>query len=90
MLKVAFYINNTNYEVSDFSNPEDGNPGLGGTPYMIVLIATELARRENEIDVTLYTSKEVKFDNHVTGIYGLGLEDAMHDADMGGGKILHF
>ncbi|MCF0178276.1 MAG: glycosyltransferase family 4 protein, partial [Bacteroidales bacterium] len=36
----------------------DSNPGIGGTEYLIIAVATLLSNRNNDIDVTLYTQAE--------------------------------
>ena len=90
MYNIAFYIQNTNYEVIDFRHPELGNPGVGGTPYMIMLVATELARRYCDIHVFLYLSKEVECDKSLTPVVGFGLQEAALDADRRGIKFFVF
>ena len=51
--KIAFYLKNKN--TIDCSNIIDGNPGLGGSEYLIILISTLLSLRYNDISITLYT-----------------------------------
>lgn len=55
-MKVAFYLNNYNYKEIDFSHPENGNPGVRGTQYMIWSLACALSRNYNDIDITLYAN----------------------------------
>lgn len=52
--KIAFYLNNRNS--IDCSTITEGNPGLGGSEYLIILVPTLLSMRYNDIDVTLYTN----------------------------------
>lgn len=57
MVKVAFHLGNTNIGNVDFSNIKNGNPGVGGSEYLCVLIANELSERGN-IDVILLCDKK--------------------------------
>ena len=59
-MKVAFYLNNENIYNTDFSNIDEGNPGVGGSEYLCVLIANELCKRNN-IDTILLADKNSKF-----------------------------
>jgi len=44
-MKVAFYLENAEIAEVDLRYPEKGNPGIGGTEYMIVTIANQLSKR---------------------------------------------
>lgn len=59
-MKVGFYLNNENISNTDLSNIEKGNPGIGGSEYLCVLIANELCKRQN-IDTILLADKNSKF-----------------------------
>ena len=37
-MRIAFYLPNKDFSYVDCSNPEEGNPGIGGTEYMIISI----------------------------------------------------
>jgi glycosyltransferase involved in cell wall biosynthesis len=45
IMKVAFYLENAEIAEVDLRYPENGNPGIGGSEYMTVLIANELSKR---------------------------------------------
>lgn len=34
-MKICFYFDNSRRPDIDYSNPENGNPGIGGTEYII-------------------------------------------------------
>lgn len=54
-MKVAFYLHNKNImRFSNLYSLEKGNPGIGGSEYMILLISKELTKRNNDIIVRLY------------------------------------
>ena len=56
-MKVGFYVNNSQFSQVDCRNVIDGNPGIGGTWHLFLIIASELARRDNNLDVILYVQK---------------------------------
>lgn len=60
-MKVAFYLENRALGDVDCSNIILGNPGIGGTQYMILLVATLLNQRDNGIDIILYTETDGRF-----------------------------
>lgn len=57
-MKIAFYLENRHTVQVDLRQIKRGNPGLGGSEYMIALIAQLLAQRDNGIEVTLYVQAE--------------------------------
>ena len=61
MKRVAFFLDNLGFSSVDCSNVLNGNPGIGGTEWLFIVVSTLLARRSNEIDVTLYTTKSGQF-----------------------------
>ena len=38
IMKVAFYLDNKSHNDVDYSNPESGNPRMGGSQYMFWII----------------------------------------------------
>lgn len=58
MISVAFFIDNRNIKTVDCRNISISNPGIGGTEYMIILIAYMLTQRNNNISVKLYTTTD--------------------------------
>lgn len=61
MKKIAFYLYNRNISDVDFTRLLDGNPGVGGSEYLIVLTAWQLAVRDNGLEVTLFVDREGAF-----------------------------
>lgn len=80
-MDVALYLENASYQGVDYSCIEFGNPGIGGTEYMIVLVATILAKRENGIKIHLYIQKMVCFHQGINVICVSNLNEAISDAD---------
>lgn len=58
-MKIVFYLANAAYKDIDYSRLEDGNPGLGGTEYVIIITALLITRKlkehylEDEIQLTV-------------------------------------
>lgn len=59
-MKIAFYLPNKNISTIDFSNVEKGNPGIGGSEYSTILIATKLCMLQ-KFDITIYCDKSSLF-----------------------------
>lgn len=57
-MKVAFYLENRYTTHIDLRQVRRGNPGVGGSEYMIALISQLLSVRDNGIEVTLYAQAE--------------------------------
>lgn len=82
MKTVAFFLENAGHPFLDYSNVELGNPGVGGSEYMIVLVATLLAKRNNGINVVLYTDRKSNFHECLLVKYIDSLASAIEDADL--------
>lgn len=59
-MKIAFFVPNSNISKVDFTSVENGNPGVGGSEYSAILIATALSERGN-VDVILLSEKPSTF-----------------------------
>ncbi|MDO4924984.1 MAG: glycosyltransferase family 4 protein [Turicibacter sp.] len=53
MIKVCFFVENGSLNDRDFSNPDNGNPGIGGTEFMIWSIAYYLNKYYSNLKVIL-------------------------------------
>lgn len=53
-MKVAFYLDNKNHTGVDYSRPEEGNPGIGGSQYMFWIISYYLNKNYPDIDLHLF------------------------------------
>lgn len=58
MKKVAFYLDNRHIALADCRDILKGNPGIGGTEYMFIVIAYLLSIRDNGLEVNTYTRSE--------------------------------
>lgn len=59
-MKVAFYIPNKGFADRDLRNVNDGNPGIGGSEYSAVLIASNICRM-SDLDVVLLCDLQGQF-----------------------------
>lgn len=59
-MKIAFFVPNANISKVDFTSIEKGNPGVGGSEYSAILIASALSKK-GSLDVTLLCEKPSLF-----------------------------
>lgn len=55
-IRLGIYLNNANYPCVDFSHPENGNPGIRGTQYMIWMVACFLNERYDDLDLVMFAN----------------------------------
>lgn len=87
-MKTAFYIDNKGFASVDCSDIVHGNPGIGGTEYMILLVSSMLASRNNGIDVTLYATKEISLPEWLDVEYCTGLADCLVRVEKNGDEYI--
>lgn len=73
MMRIAFYLKNKN--TLNCSKIIDGNPGLGGSEYLIILIPTLLSLKYKDIEVTLYTDYQGQLPRELHTIACSSFED---------------
>lgn len=56
MIKIGVEIPDEKFSGVDLSNPELGNPGVGGSEYLFTLLASQLKKRE--LNITIYHYNE--------------------------------
>lgn len=64
-MKICFYIHNKTTKTVDCRDVESGNPGIGGTEYSCILIASLLNKRNNGIEVELLADVDGLFPKHL-------------------------
>ena len=79
-MKIAFYLNNEQLEGLDWTHVLTGNPGAGGTEFMVVLEAC-LMSKEKVHEVVLYVSKQSVFPDGMNIKYVSCLKEAINDAN---------
>lgn len=82
MRKVAFFIHNKEFANVDFRNPLKGNPGVGGSEFLIVLTAWQLSMRDNNLDVTLFAQKRGLFPETLRVFLSTGTDEAFEEASL--------
>ena len=84
MKKLAFYIDNQLIADVDASELELGNPGMGGTEYLILLISSMLAKRNNGIQVKLWMTRKQKLPDIINTAVVSNLKEAVSQAESEG------
>ncbi|WP_160674422.1 glycosyltransferase family 4 protein [Clostridium sp. C8-1-8] len=56
-MKIGFYLDNNGLRDVDLSNPKNGNPGIGGTQFMIWQLAYYLQKAREELEVYIYANR---------------------------------
>lgn len=90
MKHVAFYLANKNIVSVDCRNLLKGNPGIGGTEYLILLAATQLSKRNNGIQVTLFVQENFLYELNVHTVIVQDLVEAVSLAGNLGMDYLSF
>lgn len=57
MKNIGFYIDNSSIADVDASEVKHGNPGIGGTEYLILLVASLLSERNNGLKIKLFMKR---------------------------------
>lgn len=58
MKKIGFYIENSRFTNIDCGDVVSGNPGIGGTEFLFILVSSQLAIRNNDIEVIAYVESD--------------------------------
>lgn len=74
---ISFFLDNLGIQSIDCSNVLAGNPGIGGTEWLILTIATLLNRRENGLTVTLFTTEQGILPEDLNNEVVTNLDEAM-------------
>lgn len=76
-IRVAFFIPATGIESVDLSHPTDGNPGIGGTEFCQILLATELANYSGTIsyEVIVYSLQLLQLQKSITNNLVEGIDN---------------
>ena len=96
MKRIAFYLENKSFSEVDCSNILQGNPGIGGTQYMIIVVSYLLFLRNNGLVVKTYSNSQgifpTDYDYSVVSNFNEAVDKAYeegcdclifrHDADL--------
>lgn len=75
-MKVGFYLDNNSHKNVDYSNPRNGNPGIGGTHFMIWSIAFYLNEINKDIDIYILAPQVDNLPESTKNIYCKDIYDA--------------
>lgn len=81
MKKIAFYLDNRAISDIDANRLEYGNPGIGGTEFLILLVSTMLARNESAMSVKLWVTHQQKLPAHIQYSVVDNLSEAISQAE---------
>lgn len=65
-MKIAFYLNDSGLPSLNFSKPYEGNPGIGGTHYCIILLIYYINKFKPEYELTVYCYQDSSFPEGVS------------------------
>lgn len=83
-MKIGFYVNNSQFPDVDCRNVIEGNPGIGGTWHIVLLVSSQLALRTNDLDITLYAQVPGLLPNGPAIDYVANQEQSIYKADSDG------
>lgn len=81
MKNVAFFIDNSRIADVDATSVVQGNPGIGGTEFLILLVSSQLAENSEKLHIALYGLKPQNVPSSVEFIVVDSLEEAIADAE---------
>lgn len=65
MKEIAFYIETQSIQNVDCRNIHLGNPGMGGTEYLFIALASELSLKRDLVNITLLTTSQMLLPEHL-------------------------
>ncbi|MGU8300930.1 glycosyltransferase family 4 protein [Clostridium perfringens] len=80
-MKILFYLDNSGREELDYSNPELGNPGVGGTQFMIWSLVYFLKKYNKNLNISLAANNIKRMFNTVDLYEVKNIEDTIELAN---------
>lgn len=84
MARLAFFLDTRRIAGTDVSSVESGNPGIGGTEYVFLLVAARLGRRH---DVLMCTTTEGPYPPSVRHVAVRDMQEAAAAATAAGAQL---
>lgn len=81
MIKVGFYLDNDTISSVDCTCILKGNPGIGGTEYMVIAVAQLLTIRSNDIQVKLFAPQKGLFPKELDCTVVASFQNAIKTAE---------
>lgn len=75
-MKISFYLDNSRIKSKNLKNPENGNPGIGGTQYMIWMISYYLKKNYPELEILLFANEIEKLPTNLIARKANSLKEA--------------
>ena len=75
-IKIYFYVEFQTAITHDFTQPEKGNPGVGGTEYATISLATELAK-QTQHEITIISNQKLTVHPLVNYIFSTDIIEAI-------------
>ncbi len=88
-MNIGFYYVDTHEYNPDYRFPERGNPGIGGTEYMFLMLMRYLTKMYDDVNVFCYHTRKHGFPDGVEDVK-LSDEDALFDTDLSKLDVLVF
>lgn len=83
-MKIVFFLDNQAIANVDVRSIEKGNPGIGGTEYMILMVASMLSERSNNLAIELLMTQEQLVPQQLKSKVVGSLTDAIKKAEADG------
>lgn len=88
MTKIGIFFANQKIRNIDLRRPQDGNPGIGGTQYLFVLLAYYLSQRNNGFDVTVYCNRDCPLPDSIRWVSAIHMGNLFEAAQNDGIDVL--
>ena len=76
-IRIAFYLDNRYITGRNLQNIERGNPGIGGSQYMQLLLVNHLTKRYADLEIIMYVTATQNFPEGVEVCFVNDMEDAL-------------
>lgn len=81
MKKIGFYWDNTRTKDVDCTKIDKGNPGLGGSVYLFIMLAYYLQKKyKQELEIIFFCQFPEKLPNNIKGVRVASFEDMINKA----------
>ena len=81
MRKAAFFLKNGLLNGVDCSNLTQGNPGIGGSEYIILSVVYNLSTGNYGIDITLFVQQSTSLPKDINIVVAKDLKEAIRECD---------
>ncbi len=76
-MKIGFFLDNSKKKEINYSNPERGNPGMGGTQFMIWSLSYYIAKYYPDIEVYVFSPNVETLSNITKNIFVSNIYEAI-------------